>query len=312
MIVIMCVSALLLILILFNETSFLYHENSRYTLPVESRFMSKETGSFTIENGCDRAILFVHGFPSTPAVYRWPADQVSQKGWDVSAPLLPGFGTTWEDLLDTNFSQWYEYLRDVYLEMRKKYTTVAVIGTSMGGALTLKLAEEFSASNEYAPDAIITIAAPVFINSLLRYGILKNPLYYLVRTFGWFFKSYKPANITSESENNVDGRGRWRGYSGYYPRQTYSLKLGLKGINRNLAAVTVPCLLIQDKHDRTVPSENIFHITRRVQSRILEIKLTDIGPVNHEHHSLLIYDSTRQTVLNKILNFLDTILKTQG
>jgi len=176
--------------------------------------------------------------------------------------------------------------------------------------LTLKLAEEFSASKEYAPDAIITIAAPVFINSLLRHGILKNPLYYLVRTIGWFIKSYRPANITAESENNDDGRGRWRGYSGYYPRQTYSLKLGLKGINRNLAAVTVPCLLIQDKHDRTVPSENIFHITRRVQSQILEIKLTDIGPVNHEHHSLLIYDSTRQTVLNKILEFLDTIQET--
>ncbi len=304
MIVLMCVTASLLILILFNETPFLYHEDPRYTLPEESELMSSETGSFTIENSSEKAILFVHGFPSTPAVYRWPAKQVSRAGWDVSAPLLPGFGTTYEDLLSTNFSQWYAYLKKTYLEMRKKYKVVAIVGTSMGGALALKLAEEFSSSEQYAPDAVITIAAPVFINSLLRYGILKNPLYYVVRTIGWFIKSYRPVNVSTESENNTDGRGRWRGYSGNYPRQTYSLKLGLKGIKRNLAAITVPCLLIQDKHDRTVPSENIFHIARRVQSRILEIKLTDIGPVDHEHHSLLIYDSTRQMVIDALLQFL--------
>ena len=306
MIVFISVTGILLIIIILNSTSFLYHEDSGYTLPDESRLMSRETGSFTVEKGSEKAILFVHGFPSTPAVYRWPAKVASQAGWDVSAPLLPGFGTTYQDLLETNFSQWYAYLKDVYLELRKKYSTLAVVGTSMGGALTLKLAEEFSSSPSAAPDAVITIAAPVFINSFLRYGILKNPLYYMVRTIGWFIKSFNPADVVEGSGNNIDGRGRWRGYSGNYPRQTYSLKLGLKQINRHLGRITVPCLLIQDKKDRTVPSENIYHISRRVQSRILEMKLTNIGSINHEHHSLLIYDSTRQAVIDRILLFLDT------
>ncbi len=226
MIVFMCATAVLLIIILLNTTSFLYHEDPHYTVPEKSRLMSKETGSFFIEKGSSKAILFVHGFPSTPAVYRWPAEQVSKEGWDVSAPLLPGFGTTYEDLLDTNFSQWYAYLKDVYMKMRGKYSFLAVVGTSMGGALTLKLAEELSASQTMAPDAVVTIAAPVFINSVLRYGIRKNPLYSIVRTIGWFIKYYKPANVAEESGNNIDGRGRWRGYSGNYPRQTYSLKLG--------------------------------------------------------------------------------------
>ncbi len=305
MIVFIGTIGILLIIIILNGTSFLYHENPRYTPPDESRLMSSETGSFTMQTKSDKVILFVHGFPSTPAVYRWPAEIVSHAGWDVSAPLLPGFGTTWEDLLDTNFSQWYAYLKDVYLELRKKYRVLAVVGTSMGGALTLKLAEEFSPSPTAAPDAIVTIAAPVFINSVVRYGILKNPLYYMVRTIGWFIKSFNPANVAEGSENNIDGRGRWRGYSGNYPRQTYSLKLGLKRINRDLCKITVPCLLIQDKKDRTVPSENIYHISRRVQSTFLEMKLTNIGAVNHEHHSLLIYDSTRQAVIDRILQFLN-------
>ena len=303
MIVITVILSFLLIMALLNATSLFHHEDSRYTLPDSSKLMSEETGAFTVETEANKAILFVHGFPSTPAVYRWPAEQASRAGWDVSAPLLPGFGTDYHDLLDTNFTQWYAYLKDVYLELRKRYSTLVVVGTSMGGALTLKLAEEFSASAN-APNAIVTIAAPVFINSFLRYGILKNPLYYIVRTIGWFIKSFNPSNVTTESKNNVDGRGRWRGYSGNYPRQTYSLKLGLKKINRDLEKITVPTLLIQDRGDRTVPFENIYHISKKIHSKTLELKIITIGAIAHEHHSLLIYDSTREVVMNKILDFI--------
>ncbi len=296
---------LIIFLGILNETGFIYRENSSYTLPDESKLMSSETGSFGIKNGSEKLIIFVHGFPSTPAVYRWAAEQAVKAGWDVNAPLLPGFGTAWQDLLNTNFSQWYAYIRDVYLENRRKYRKIAIAGTSMGGSLTLKLAEEFSSSADLAPDAVVTIAAPVFINRLFRYGILKNPLYYFVRTLGWFFKSYKPENINSGSNNDVDGRGRWRGYAGEFPRQIFSLKIGLKQIDRDLEKITVPYLIFHDKKDRTVPFLNAFHIAGKVRSGILELHITNINGFDHEHHSLLIYDSTRQEVMDRMLEFLD-------
>lgn len=297
-------SGIIIILALLNGTNLLYREDSDYTVPENRRYLCEEAAPFHLKTGSDNLVLFVHGFPSTPAVYRWAADELSKQGWDCAAPLLPGFGTDWHDLLITNFSQWYAYLSDYYREMRKSYRKVFIVGTSMGGALTLKLAEDYSGTG-LSPDGIVTIAAPVFVNKIFFYGIIKNPAYYLVRTVSWFLKSWKPKNITSPGKNNLDGRGRWRGYSGVFPVQTHSLKTGLKGIDRELKKITVPHLIVHDRQDRTVPFLNCFHIAKKVNSSKLELMVTNIGKINHEHHSLLIYDSTRQVILDKMKNFFE-------
>ena len=295
------VTAAIIILVLFNETNLFYKEDSSYKIPEKRRFLCEEAAPFHYRNGSDKLILFVHGFPSTPAVYRWAAEELSKEGWDCAAPLLPGFGTDWHDLLNTNFSQWYAYLSDYYKEMKKSYKKIFVVGTSMGGTLTLKLAEE------YSPDGIVTIAAPVFINKVFFYGVLKNPAFYLVRSAGWLIKAFKPENITAENENNLDGRGRWRGYNGIYPQQTYSLKLGMKDINKNLKKITSPYLALHDRHDRTVPFKNVLHIAGKVSSTNLEVKIVRISNIDHEHHNLLIYDSTRQMVLDRIKAFIGNL-----
>ena len=298
---------LAIIIVILNETSLFHKESEDYSKIPEREPFCREAAPFEIKNGSDRLIIFVHGYPSTPAVYRWAADEVAGDGWDAAAPLLPGFGTGWKDLLSTNFSMWYAYLKDYYIERRRKYKTVAVVGTSMGGALTLKLAEEFSSDKDLAPDAIVTVAAPVFINRVFCSGILKNPGYYLVRSVGWFTKSIRPRIVDSPGDKDIDGRGRWRGYSGIFPRQVYSLKLGLKRIKADLKKVTVPYLIFHDRKDRTVPFENSLYIAKRCGTKNLELTVTDIGDINHEHHSLLIYDSTRKMVLNRIEDFLNRI-----
>ncbi len=297
-------AGIITILIVLNETSLFHRENPEFTIPENRTFLCDEAAPFHIKTGSEKAVLFVHGFPSTPAVYRWAAGELSKEGWDCAAPLLPGFGTDWHDLISTNYSQWYSYLSEYYRDLRKLYKKLFIVGTSMGGALTLKLAEDFSSDPELAPDGIVTIAAPVFINKIFFKGILKNPGYYFVRTIGWFVKSWKAENVKTESPNNVDGRGRWRGYDGIFPVQTYSLKIGLKKIGRDLERVTVPHLIFHDRGDRTVPFENSLYIAGKVKSPSVELRITRIGPVNHEHHNLLIYDSTRKDVLEGIKNFL--------
>ncbi|RKX90231.1 MAG: hypothetical protein DRP59_10015 [Spirochaetes bacterium] len=297
------ISGAIIILALLNGTPILYRENPAYSVLEKREYLCEESAPFHVTTGSDNLVLFVHGFPSTPAVYRWAAEELSKEGWDCAAPLLPGFGTDWHDLLSTNFSQWYAYLSDYYREMRNSYRKVFIVGTSMGGSLTLKLAEEYSGTS-LAPDGIVTIAAPVFVNKIFFYGIVKNPAYYLVRTIGWFIKSRQAQNITSPGKNDIDGRGRWRGYSGVFPVQTYSLKIGLKEINRDLKKITIPHLIVHDRKDRTVPFLNCFHIAKKVNSSNLELMVTNIGKINHEHHSLLIYDSTRKIVLDRIREFI--------
>ncbi len=82
------------------------------------------------------AVIMVHGFPSTPYSYEEASKIAHEAGYDVFVPLLPGFGTDPEHLEHTTYTQWYSYLRDIYLDKRNHYNRLFVIGTSMGGSLT--------------------------------------------------------------------------------------------------------------------------------------------------------------------------------
>lgn len=55
-------------------------------------YNTPEHRPFTLGEGAGAALL-IHGFPGTPAEVRPLAQALSERGWKVRAPLLPGFGT---------------------------------------------------------------------------------------------------------------------------------------------------------------------------------------------------------------------------
>jgi carboxylesterase len=69
------------------------------------------------------------------------AEYLRGRGFDVDVPLLPGHGTTWQDLNTRKWPEFSETLERAYLEMADRYDRVFVGGLSMGGTLALRLAE---------------------------------------------------------------------------------------------------------------------------------------------------------------------------
>jgi carboxylesterase len=70
-------------------------------------------------------------------------DHLAGAGFTVRCPLLPGHGTRWQDLNRTTWEDWYGAVREALLALLATCKTVFVGGLSMGGTLTLRLAEEF-------------------------------------------------------------------------------------------------------------------------------------------------------------------------
>ena len=104
------------------------------------------------EVGC----LLVHGFTGTPQNVRPLADYLARRGLAVSAPRLPGHGTTVEDLDRTGPQDWLAAAEKALSDLRERCATVFVAGISMGGTLTLELARRH-------PDlaGVVVMAAPV-------------------------------------------------------------------------------------------------------------------------------------------------------
>lgn len=93
-------------------------------------------------DGGPTGVLLCHGFTSTPASMRPWAEHLAAAGFTVRLPLLPGHGTSHADLASKSWSDWYDAATAAIAEMQATCDRIFVFGLSMGGTLTLRLAEQ--------------------------------------------------------------------------------------------------------------------------------------------------------------------------
>ena len=107
--------------------------------------------------GSSLGVLVVHGFTGTPASLRGIADAMAGAGYDVELPRLPGHGTTVDDMLATDWSDWCGEVSGAVARLAARVPRIVAVGQSMGGTLVLRAALDH-------PE----IAALVLINPLTQ------------------------------------------------------------------------------------------------------------------------------------------------
>lgn len=100
---------------------------------------SQEALSFP---GGDAGALVIHGLTSTPASMFVVAEALAEAGFTVEVPLLPGHGTSVEDLHRTGWGDWTAAVDRACADLFARCASVVVVGQSMGGTLALWLAAE--------------------------------------------------------------------------------------------------------------------------------------------------------------------------
>jgi carboxylesterase len=96
---------------------------------------------FMHEGGRTGALL-VHGFTGTPQGLRDWGQYLADAGLSVSLPRLPGHGTTVAEANLTHWQDWYAEVERQLALLRERCDDVFVMGLSMGGTLSIRLAEE--------------------------------------------------------------------------------------------------------------------------------------------------------------------------
>lgn len=86
-------------------------------------------------------VLLIHGFTGSPASMRPWGEYLAGQGLTVSCPRLPGHGTRWQEMNHTSWPDWYGEIERGFEDLRRRTERVFVMGLSMGGTLTLRLAE---------------------------------------------------------------------------------------------------------------------------------------------------------------------------
>jgi len=86
-------------------------------------------------------VLVLHGFTGNPQSMRGLAEALAAAGHTVDLPLLPGHGTVIADMVPTRWEDWSAAAERAYDALAARCDKVVVTGLSMGGALTLWLAQ---------------------------------------------------------------------------------------------------------------------------------------------------------------------------
>ena len=96
---------------------------------------------FLLEGG-STGILLIHGFTGSPPEMFLVGEYLNERDLTVSAPLLPGHGTTVEDLDTRTWEDWTSHVESGLGDLQKRCETVFVAGLSLGALLALYLAAQ--------------------------------------------------------------------------------------------------------------------------------------------------------------------------
>ncbi len=209
-------------------------------------------------DGGDVGVLLLHGFTGSPKSMRPWGEFLADAGLTVRVPRLPGHGTRWQDMNITTWQDWYAEADRSFREISARCATVFVMGLSMGGSLTLRLAE-------MKGDAISGI-------------VLVNPAVHSERPDRFALPIIKHlVGSFPGISNDINKPGQDEGAYDRIPlKAAHSLTHLWSAVKTDIEAVTQPLLLFRSSVDHVVEASNAAWILSHVSSSdVREVVLMD-------------------------------------
>lgn len=232
--------------------------------------------------GSKIGIIMIHGGGGgTCADLKPLAEDLHEKGgYTISVPLLPGYGTSPEDLKNTPIQDWYDHLDKEMQALKQMCEKIFMGGHSMGGVLTL-----ISAS-KYDFDGIFTISAPYDLKGILPKLI---PLAKLFR-----IKYHK---VDSDKFKEETG-GKWVGYDKIPVNTGNKIILLLKEMKQLLYTIDCPTLLMQGRFDSEIKKSSMENISSTIKTQKKKMVWLE-----QDHPILLCHE--HEKILSEIMSFIN-------
>lgn len=226
-------------------------------------------------------VLLVHGLTATPQMVRPVAEHLAGLGYAVSAPRLPGHGTSWRHLSRTRYADWLAAVLRAVEDLQEGRRRVVAFGVSLGGALVTDLALR-------RPDLLsgLVLVNPAFATEDRRLRLL--PVLRMVLPF--------IEGIADDIRR--PGPPRELAYR-YTPVPALASFLDeWPGLVQRLPQLQVPVLLVQSRHDRVVPASSSDLFREHAGSLDLtQLWLEDSGHVaTLDHDAPLLLEQTARFV----------------
>lgn len=234
--------------------------------------------------GSRTGVLLCHGFTGSPYSMRPWAEYLAASGLSVELPRLPGHGTTWQDMATTGSDDWYAAVEAALLDLASRCDEVFVMGLSMGGALTLRLAQEH-------PDVVSGV---VLVNPSLTVEDRRLPFIAPIRHFAARLLPSTPG-IGSDVALEPAGEG---GYDRIPTAAAATLPRLWRTVQESMSGLRAPILAYRSTQDHVVGPESLRILARRAVNTRLTIHLL------HDSYHVATLDHDAATIFEGSLAFV--------
>lgn len=205
--------------------------------------------------GDDVGVLVLHGFTGNPQSMRGLAEAFAAAGCTVELPLLPGHGTSVDDMVPTTWEDWTAAAEAAWEGLAARTRTTVVAGLSMGGALTLWLA------SRHPEVAGVVCVNPAAVRSESIADFARQSL------------DAGTDRIPSIGNDVADPDQVEKAYDATPLAPLLSFQDGLTGFEEALGRVTCPVLLMTSPDDHVVPPTDSDAVAAAVSGPVERITL---------------------------------------
>ncbi|HEX6569792.1 MAG TPA: alpha/beta fold hydrolase [Acidimicrobiales bacterium] len=206
-------------------------------------------------DGGPHGVLVLHGFTGCPQSMRGLAEAFGRAGFAVDLPLLPGHGTSVDDLLATGWPDWSAAAEDAYRALAARVDKVVVAGLSMGGSLTASLASRH-------PD----VAGIVCVNPALS---VPEPMVTAVKDM----LAGGLDRIPAIGGDVADPEGREKAYDATPLAPLLSLAAAATDLRDDLGRIACPVLVMTSPQDHVVEPHNSDLLAEAVSGPVERVTL---------------------------------------
>ncbi|WP_164667807.1 alpha/beta hydrolase [Virgibacillus doumboii] len=234
--------------------------------------------------GNKTGVLVIHGFTGTTQSMYYLGEQLAEEGFTVFGPRLTGHGTTPEDMENASYQDWIQTVEKGLDKLKATCEAIFVAGLSMGGTLTLYLAE-----NHPEIKGVMPINAATHMPELIaNYDSLKNTETRFVKGIGSDIKQEGVVELAYEQT----------------PVKSMQELIKLSEMVReNLSNVSAPAMIFSSTEDHVVPPENSREIYESIASDVRDFIVLD----NSYHVATL--DADKELIAKKCKAFIGERLK---
>jgi carboxylesterase len=244
---------------------------------------------FEGDRGAERGVLCIHGFTGTPFEMRGLGERLAQRGFTAAGPLLPGHGGGVAELNATTWRDWVAAMAAELTALRHRCRRVAIVGLSLGGLISLRLA----ARDPELP-ALAVLSVPLWLPFPATAGVLALGA----------LSAYRGSRLESLPKGGPDVRDPAARRGSPSLRAWPLLAAGsvldfMPRVRAGLSRVRVPTLVMHADHD---------HVAAPACARELHARLgaTDkrLVTLPRSYHVVTV-DVERELVAREVGDFLD-------